>query len=173
MVIGQNAEKNPELIKRMVAEGHAVINHTYTYNYKKIYASSEGLIIDLDEANQVLESIIGHPAKLFQSPGGVDHLNQAYRNKLQESGYQSIGWNITGSDADPNELKPEQVYESVAKGLATTEKLHLAPIILLHDGTQLDTIKATPNSALGRYIQSRESVVAALPKIIKMLKSKG
>lgn len=172
MVVGQNAQKNPDLIKRMIAEGHAVINHTYTHDYKKIYSSPEALLEDLDEANRVLESIIGYPVKLFRPPGGVSHLNKAFRDKLQENGYQSIGWNITGSDSDQNGLKPEQVYSSVVSGLATTEKLHLTPIILLHDGTQLQTIQVTPNSALGRYIQNRESVIAALPEIIKTLKSK-
>ncbi|MEW5898595.1 MAG: polysaccharide deacetylase family protein, partial [Bacillota bacterium] len=55
MVVGSNAEKNPELIKRMAAEGHAVINHTYTHNYKKIYSSPDALVADLDRASQVLE----------------------------------------------------------------------------------------------------------------------
>jgi len=173
MVVGVNVEKNPELIKRMVAEGHAVINHTYTHNYKKIYASPEALIADLDQASRVLEKILGRPVKIFRAPGGPGRLTKAFYKKLKEHGYQLVGWNITGADSDPKGVTPEQVYEHVVNGLAKVEKMHLTPIILLHDGTQVDTIEAAANSALGKYIQNRKSVVEALPKIIELLKSKG
>lgn len=173
MVVGVNAEKNPELIKRMVAEGHAVINHTYTHNYKKIYASPEALIADLDQASRVLEKILGRPVKIFRAPGGPGRLTKAFYKKLKEHGYQLVGWNITGADSDLKGVTPEQVYEHVVNGLAKVEKMHLTPIILLHDGTQLDTIEAAANSTLEKYIQNRKSVVDALPKIIELLKSKG
>jgi peptidoglycan/xylan/chitin deacetylase (PgdA/CDA1 family) len=174
MVVGINAEKNPELIKRMSDEGHAVINHTYTHDYKTIYASPRDMLADLDKASQALEKILGHPVKLFRPPGGPANLTKDFYECLKEKGYQSIGWNITGSDSNPKGIKPEQVYDSVAAGLAKVEQMHLTPIILLHDGTQLGTAHTPPpDSALGRYIQNRESVVAALPKIIELLKSKG
>ncbi|MCL6447249.1 MAG: polysaccharide deacetylase [Armatimonadetes bacterium] len=173
MVVGSNAEKNPELIKRMVTEGHAVINHTYTHNYKKIYSSPDALVADLDRASRVLEKIIGHPVKIFRPPGGPGNLSKKFCQRLNEKGYQSVGWNITGGDSDPKGVTPEQVYENVARGLARVERMRLPPIILLHDGTQVETIEAAPNSPLGRYIQNRKSVVDALPKIIELLESKG
>ncbi len=173
MVVGSNAEKNPELIKRMAAEGHAVINHTYTHNYKKIYSSPDALVVDLERASQVLEKILGHPVKIFRPPGGPGHLTKKFYQKLNEKGYQSVGWNITGADSDPKGVTPEQVYENVARGLARAERMRLTPIILLHDGTQVETIEAAPDSPLGRYIQNRKSVVDALPKIIDLLESKG
>lgn len=173
VVLGLNAEKNPALIKRMVHEGHAVINHTYTHNYQKIYASPEALIADLDKASQALEKILGHPVKVFRPPGGPGNLTRPFYQKLKEKGYQSIGWNISSADTDPNGVTPEQIYKNIAWGLTKIEKMNLAPIILLHDGTQLETIEARPDSPLGKYIQNRESVIAALPKIIDLLKSKG
>lgn len=173
MVVGVNVEKNPELVRRMVAGGHAVINHTYTHNYKKIYASPEALLADLERASQVLEKILGHPVKIFRPPGGPGHLTRPFQKKLKENGYQSVGWNITGSDTDPRGVTPEEVFQSVANGLTKVEKLKLTPIVLLHDGTQLGTTEAPAGSALGKYVQSRESVIAALPRIIDLFQAKG
>jgi len=173
MVVGVNAEKNPGLIKRIAAEGHAVINHTYTHNYRKIYSSPDALIADLDRASLVLENILGRPVKIFRPPGGPGNLTKKFYQKLKEKGYQSVGWNVVGADSDPKGVTPEQVYENVARGLAKVEKMRLTPIVLLHDGTQVESIEAAPGSPLGKYIQNRKSVVAALPKIIDLLESKG
>ncbi|WP_410506314.1 polysaccharide deacetylase family protein [Haloimpatiens sp. FM7315] len=38
-VIGSLAERNPEIIKRTLKEGHSIGNHTYSHNYKKVYSS--------------------------------------------------------------------------------------------------------------------------------------
>ena len=172
-VVGSNAEKNPDLLKRITKEGHTVINHTYTHDYKKIYASPEALLADTEKANQVLEKILSHHEKFFRPPGGPGCLNTLFREKLKENGYQLVGWNVTGGDSDPQGVTPEQVYRKVAHGLARVEKLKLTPIILLHDGAQLSTIDVSPDSAIGKYVQNRESVVSALPRIIELLKQKG
>ena len=84
-----------------------------------------------------------------------------------------VGWNVIGGDSDPQGVTPEQVYYKVAHGLAKVEKLKLAPIVLLHDGAQLSTIDVSPDSAIGKYVQNRESVVSALPRIIELLNQKG
>jgi len=172
-VVGLNAEKNPDLLKRIAKEGHTVINHTYTHDYKNIYASPEALLADLEKTNQVLENILGHYEKFFRPPGGFGYLNKSFREKLKENGYQLVGWNVTGGDSDPQGVTSEQVYHKVANGLAKVEKLKLTPIILLHDGAQLSTIDVSPDSAIGKYVQNRESVVSALPRIIELLKQKG
>lgn len=172
-VVGLNAEKNPDLLKRIAKEGHTVINHTYTHDYKKIYASPEALLADMEKTNQVLEKILGHYENYFRPPGGPGYLNKLFREKLKENGYQLVGWNVTGGDSDPQGVTPEQVYHKVANGLAKVEKLKLTPIILLHDGAQLSTINVSPDSAIGKYVQNRESVVSALPRIIELLKQKG
>ncbi|HAG11840.1 MAG TPA: hypothetical protein DCK76_10825 [Desulfotomaculum sp.] len=172
MVIGKNAERNPDIIKRMINEGHAVINHTYTHDYQKIYSSPEALIADLDRANTVLENLVGQPVKIFRPPGGVSFLTHDFRSKLKESGYQSIGWNITGADTTPRALKPEEVYQSVSSGLILVEELHLTPIVLLHDGGQVD-VKAAASPSMETYITNREAVVKVLPEIIQLFKSKG
>jgi peptidoglycan/xylan/chitin deacetylase (PgdA/CDA1 family) len=173
MVIGKNAEINGELIKQMITQEHAVINHSYSHDYKIIYSSPDSLIADLDKNSNLLKALTGTSTGIFRAPGGPAHLTEPYRKKLQEKGYKSISWNITGGDSDPAGATTEQIYNNVATGLANAEKAHLTPIVLLHDGTQLSTTSAKPGSALDHYIKTRESVVAALPDIIKLFRDNG
>lgn len=172
-VVGENAAIHPDLIERMLREGHAVANHTYTHIYKKIYASPDALIQELDQCSQLLEPLTGHPVKIFRAPGGPQRLTPAMKVRLKEEGYTSIGWNMTGRDSDPAGITPEIVLETVTSDLDRVEQLGRTPILLLHDGTELHTLAVSEGSPVVRYIQNRQSVIIALPQIIKLFRERG
>ncbi len=173
MVVGKNAAINGDLVKKINDQGHAVINHSYSHDYKKLYTSPDNFVADLDKNKDLLKTLTGKEINIFRAPGGPAHLTKPYWEKLREKGYISISWNITVGDSDPAGVTPEQIYNNVVSGLAKVEKDHLTPIVLLHDGTQLSTTQAKPGSPLSHYIKSRESDVASLPDIIKLFKDKG
>lgn len=173
MVVGKNINHNPMVLQRILADGHGVANHTYSHDYNKIYRSPEAFVADLDENNKVIAKYTGKPAMLFRAPGGPDKLTQSFKNKLRERGYISVGWNISSVDSDPRGVSQNQVYNNIFAGLERVEHLKLAPIILMHDGTQLVTTEAKPGTALAAYIQNREATIGALPAIIDHFKSKG
>ena len=172
-VLGENAALHPNLIERMLREGHAVANHSYTHIYKKIYASPDALIEELDQTSQVLEPMTGHPVKVFRAPGGPQRLTAAMKTRLKAEGYTSISWNMTGRDSDPAGVTPEVILETVTSDLNRVEQLGRTPILLLHDGTQLHSLDVSEGSAVARYIQNRESVITALPEIIKLFRERG
>lgn len=173
MVIGKNAEKNPDLIKRILAEGHGLANHTYSHDYDKVYKSPEAFIEDLDKANQVLASISSKPVMVFRAPGGPQHLREDFWEKLRPRGYISVGWNITSADSDPHGVTPQQEYDNILKDLDRVERLKRTPIVLMHDGTQLSSLEAKPGTAAAAYIKNRESTIAVLPEVIDLFKAKG
>lgn len=173
MVVGMNVVKNPDVVRQILAGGDGLANHTYSHDYKKIYRSPEAFIADLNRCSDALQAITGQPVKVFRAPGGPENLKPAFWQAVKANGYYSVGWNVVGGDANPRGVTADQVYNNVVSGLDKVEKLHLTPIILLHDGAQLDTWNAPPNSATGRYIASREAVISALPRIIGLLKSRG
>lgn len=173
MVVGKNAKLNPRILQRTIADGHAVVNHTYSHDYTAIYQSADSFIADLDENNRVLAQYTGRPVMLFRAPGGPDKLIRDFTSKLQSRGYTSVGWNISAVDSDPNGVSSEQVYNNIVSGLERVERLRLSPIILMHDGTQLATTAARPGSPLAIYIQNREATLGALPAIIDHFKAKG
>ncbi|MGQ9556372.1 MAG: polysaccharide deacetylase family protein [Desulfurispora sp.] len=173
-VIGRNLEKNPDVASRIISEGHALLNHTYSHDYRYIYSSPENLLADLDKCRTLLKNQYNVTSMVFRPPGGTNMLNGDTRRLLAERGYRAVGWNITGADASPREVPATQIYQNVAGGLEKVEKMHLAPIILLHDGTQIDRRSAQkPHSSAAIYWHNRSSVVEALPKILDLLKQKG
>lgn len=68
-VIGQNAEKYPEIVKRAFNEGHEIGNHTYTHpdmNRIDRQKASE----EIEKTAHTIEEITGKKSVLFRSPGG-------------------------------------------------------------------------------------------------------
>jgi uncharacterized membrane protein (DUF485 family) len=57
-LIGQNAEKHPELVQRIVAEGHQVGNHTY-HHVDLLKADREKIAFEVDRTSQAIADSIG------------------------------------------------------------------------------------------------------------------
>ncbi|MFZ5597603.1 MAG: polysaccharide deacetylase family protein [Bacillota bacterium] len=172
-VLGRNVALNPDILQRIIDEGHGIGNHTYSHDYKIIYKSPENFIADLEKNNQLLEPHTGKQVKVIRAPGGPAKLGSKYRELLSQKGYVSVGWNITTADSSPKGVTPEQELKTFAGDLERVERLKLSPIILMHDGTQLTTTQAKPGTPLAFYVQNRESTIKALPQIIDILKEKG
>lgn len=173
MVVGNNVILNPDVLERIILDGHGVGNHTFSHDYDKIYSSPQSLLTDLEENNKVLNSFIGQPVKVFRAPGGPDRLNKNFIKVLDSHGYISVGWNVTSADTDPHGVSKEQVYQNIVSNLENIERMNLTPIILMHDGTQLTTTKAIPGSPLAKYVQNREATIGALPSVIDYIRLKG
>ena len=172
-VIGNNVDKNPEVLKRILDEGHIVINHTYSHDYKKIYASPEAFLADLERDNQSIAAVTGSGVKIFRAPGGPTKLSKSYFELLNKNGYKSLSWNVASNDTDPKGISPEQLIDNVEKGVIRIENLKRTPIILMHDGTEINLSADKPGNIVHNYIHSRESDVAALPAIIEFLQARG
>lgn len=68
-VIGKNAEKYPELVKREADEGHEIGNHTYSHpDMKKI--KPEDVVEEIEKTQDIIFEITGKKPVLFRSPGG-------------------------------------------------------------------------------------------------------
>jgi len=172
-VIGNNIERNPDVFKRIINEGHGVVNHTFSHDYKKIYASPGAFLDDLQQCNQVIATLTGNNVKIFRAPGGPSKLSKNYYNLLDKHGYRSLSWNVTSADSDPKGATAEQIYSNVVNGVINVEKMNRTPIILMHDGTEINPVQGVPGPAVQNYIRTRESDVTALPKIIEFLQARG
>ncbi|MCL6635765.1 MAG: polysaccharide deacetylase family protein, partial [Peptococcaceae bacterium] len=168
-----NIERNPDVFQRILAEGHHVINHSYSHDYKKIYTRPEAFLDDLEQANHAIAAFTGEECKIFRAPGGPSKLNKNFRELLNRKGYRSLGWNVASADTDPNGVSPEQIVQNVIEGVNRIESMKKTPIILMHDGTEINVNMDKPGTATKNYIRNRESDVAALPVIIEFLQEKG
>lgn len=173
VVIGNNIEKNPQVFQRILFEGHSVVNHTFCHDYDKLYQSPEIFLDDLDRCNQAIAAFGGNTDKIFRAPGGSSRLSKSFYDYLQINGYKTLDWNVSSADSDPKGVSPAQIIANVKNGVINIEKMEKTPIILMHDGTEINLHVDNPGEAVENYIRSRESDVAALPEIINFLKSRG
>lgn len=124
-VVGEMAEKYPELVKAEVAAGHCIGNHTYHHvNLTKI--SGENVAIELEACNEVLQRITGKVPRLFRPPGG-DYNHQVAEVSAALNSTMVLWTDDPGDYASPGAKVIEtRLLNNVKNG----------GIILVHDGIQ-------------------------------------
>lgn len=144
-MVGREAERHPEIVRRVVAEGHVVANHTWDHPHLEGMAEDR-FSFQIDHTNQVLEQVSGQDVVCTRPPYGSS--SPATVQRLAAHGQASIVWSADSSDFE----KPgvDAIVANSLKGLTP------GGIILLHDGGG-----------------KREQTVAALPRLIDELRARG
>lgn len=159
-VIGKMAETHPHILRRMQAEGHFVSNHSYSHDYKKIYASPAAFIEDIKKCDEVLASILGesYTSKIIRFPAGsFGKKKQLIREAVKDSGYEYLDWNALNGDAEALHVSTEKLMDRIVE---TTRSRDQA-VILMHDSnTKHTTVEALP--AILDYLQSQGYVFKTL-----------
>jgi len=138
--IGKNAEKYPELIKKILKNGHQLGNHSYQHNNDYGFLSTKKVIEDILKTQKILKEIVELDSKLFRPPFGVTNPNIA--KAVKKSDLQTIGWSIRSYDTAAKNA--DKVFEKINK------KIKKGDIILLHDTSVLSI------SVLEQLLQSLE-----------------
>ncbi|MCW3062099.1 MAG: polysaccharide deacetylase [Capsulimonas sp.] len=152
-VVGEQAEKYPELIKAEVAAGHAVGNHTYDH-VSLIKIPQEYVGTEIKACGEVLERIIGKPVHIFRPPGGV------YDHEVAETS-EALGYKMILWTDDPGD------YASPGSNVIETRTLdHVTNggIILLHDGIQ-QTVDVLPQ--ILKYLKGKGYEFVTIDQMIK------
>jgi len=134
-VLGENAQRHPEILQRAVAEGHEIGNHSWSHpNLAKL--SNEALRSQLQRTDDVITQAIGLHPKIMRPPYGELTPNQRqWVNR--EFGYKVILW-----DVDPLDWK-EPGPSIVAQRIIRETKP--GSIMLSHD-IHAQTITAMPET---------------------------
>lgn len=128
---GQWAEQNPELLKRMVQEGHELGNHGYSHKYHS-RLNLEQNKDEIIKAEKVIERIAGVKTRLFAPPYG--DFNKTTLQAAHSLGYKTIMWSIDTIDWRGDGV--DSIIRRVFKNP------HNGAFILMHPTE--DTIKALP-----------------------------
>lgn len=94
-VVGVNVEKQPALLRRVIAEGHEVGNHTYSHPHLHKMDKAT-LTEELAKTDQLLREVGGISPTLFRPPEGV--VNPAVKTAAQSGGYSLVLWTIDTRD---------------------------------------------------------------------------
>jgi peptidoglycan/xylan/chitin deacetylase (PgdA/CDA1 family)/uncharacterized membrane protein YbhN (UPF0104 family) len=90
-VLGRHAEAHPELIRRMIAEGHEIASHGYDHALLT-FASQTDVDLQLSRTEDSLAKALGEPAgaRLFRAPHGFR--NPFVGRATARRGYEVVGW---------------------------------------------------------------------------------
>lgn len=122
-VIGRKAVNHPELLRRIVEEGHTIANHSYSHHCLIALFSTQKLRTDIQRCNDAIRDITGHVPLFFRPPFGVT--NPRYAAVLKDLQMQSIGWSLRSMDT-----RAKNKYQLIRKIIS---KLKAKDIVLLHD----------------------------------------
>lgn len=149
-IVGKNAAMHPELVRRIVMEGHQIGNHTY-HHIDLLKANRRTVTDELAGTNELLFSITGIKPHIVRPPHGFR--DPVVLEVMAELELKVVEWSVMSRDwTNPG------VEEIVNR---TLDRITNGSVVLLHDG---DGIKSQA---------SRAQTVAATRLIIQQLKTKG
>ena len=167
-LVGVNAEHYPGLVRRIVAEGHEIGNHTY-YHPNLAICWPEHIRLELNATQLLLETITGRSTTLFRPPYAADtspsRLSELMPLKIaQDMGYLNVLENIDPQDwSKPGaDLIVQRVKQQRRDG----------SIILLHDagGDRSQTVAALPR--ILDYLHTRGDTVVSLGTLMGTTRDK-
>ena len=159
-VIGWDANKWPQILRREYAEGHEIGNHTYSHpDWENPNLSPTQIRWELYLTERLIESVVGAKSLLFRPPYGIDHQPEYAEEVSHLPIAQDMGYIIIGQKVDPNDWSQLTPGVPIPAKTIVENVLREAPkgnIILLHDGGG-----------------DRSQTLLALPQLIDTLRGQG
>ena len=125
-LVGNYIERNADLVRRMVAEGHIVGNHTMHHPDMSKIAQKEAFQKELqDLENLFLETTGKELPKFYRPPQGT--YSEANLKMAKELGYKTVFWSLAYVDWN-NDSQPTR-EQAFSKLLPRT---HDGAVVLLH-----------------------------------------
>lgn len=126
-VVGNFIADNPQLIQRMVSEGHTVGNHTMTHPDMSKISSVQAFQNELSSVEQLYKNIIGQDMpKLYRPPRGVYSTENLIM--ARELGYSTFFWSLAYVDwIQDQQPSKEEAFDKLIS------RVHPGAIVLLHN----------------------------------------
>ncbi|UOA33905.1 Poly-beta-1,6-N-acetyl-D-glucosamine synthase (plasmid) [Sulfitobacter sp. DSM 110093] len=153
-VLGNNAVKFPDLVKRILKEGHELGSHTYTHPNMGAVSASRATV-EINSTQLLLNGLTGKNMRLYREPymrsgGPITSREVASLLPLEEAGYVIAGMNVVPRDW------VAQTADGLADEIIRQVQSNAGGVVLLHDGGG-----------------DQSQTVAALPRVISELRAQG
>lgn len=125
-IVGNYLSTSPDLVKRMLEEGHIVGNHSY-HHPDMSAMDKEAFAKELGELETLYEQTVGEPMKKYYRPpqGKYSENNLKIAKKL---GYKTFFWSLAYVDWNTdNQPTHEEAFDKLLK------RVHPGAIVLLHN----------------------------------------
>lgn len=138
--LGQNLPRYPDIARRVVADGHAVGNHTWNHPYQALDGAAAAR--EIDETARHIAELTGTPLLIFRPPGGI--LDNGAVDYARRKNYVVVMWSIDTQDYQ------QPSAATLADRVLT--QAHPGAIVLMHDG----------GGNRGRTVEALGTIIAGL-----------
>lgn len=146
-VIGINAEKYPEVLKRISDEGHIIGNHSWDHkDFTKL--TPEERYDEIHKTELLIDRQLGSHRAMFRMPSGA--FNDDVVKDIAALGYYNIYWSVDTEDWSG--ISASAIKKNIK------DELRPGAIVLMHSSGQSKAISNT---------------VKVLPEVIEMLQKSG
>ncbi|MBB5870968.1 peptidoglycan/xylan/chitin deacetylase (PgdA/CDA1 family) [Allocatelliglobosispora scoriae] len=139
-LVGFRARDRPDLVRRIVAEGHTLCNHSWQHLFDLRKRTDQYILHDLGKTNDEIHKIVpGAPISWFRAPGG--NFTKHLVDLAGSLGMRSIYWKIDPRDWESAKFGHGSSMVNHIIG-AVQSQTRPGAIILSHDNGKPDTITA-------------------------------
>ena len=125
-LIGENVRRYPELARRIVKEGHAVGNHSYSHRSLQRLRRN-AIVVEIDRADAIIQSITGVRPRLLRPPYGALAPGLLGSGGLAaRAGHLVVMWSVQVADW--------RAPSALSVAARTLRRVRPGSIVLLHDG---------------------------------------
>jgi chitin deacetylase len=154
--IGKHLKLYPNIAKKVVAQGHAIGNHTWHHPYS---LNPSEATKEIEETATLIHQVTGVKTSLFRPPGGV--LNNGLSAYAQQQKYTVMMWSADSKDwntATSTSTMIDNVLRNARSG----------GIVLLHDGggNRWQTVEALP--VIIAEFKNRGYKFVTVPELLQM-----
>lgn len=153
--IGKNIEAHPDILKKIIEEGHTVGNHSYSHSPFFDFYRKKQVVAEIEQTDALIESVLGKKPILFRPPYGVT--NPSIRRALAVTKHKTIGWNIRSLDGGTKNEK--FIFDRIIK------RIKPGGIVLLHD-TSIQTVNVLEQ--LLSFLQKNNYSVVPLEELLNI-----
>jgi peptidoglycan-N-acetylmuramic acid deacetylase len=132
-VVGNYINTSPDLVKRMVQEGHIVGNHTFHHPDMTKKTDQKAFAEELDSLAALYEKTTGQPMKKFYRPPEGRYTTQNLK-MANDMGYKTIFWSLAYVDWYVDKQPSHE--EAMSK---LTKRIHPGAIVLLHSTSKTNS----------------------------------
>lgn len=132
-VVGNYLKTSPDLVKRMLSEGHIVGNHTFSHPDMSKISNMEAFQKEMSSVEELYKNITGQNLqKYYRPPQGKYSLSNL--KQANELGYKTIFWSLAYVDwyQDKQPTK-QQAFDKLLP------RIHPGAIVLLHSTSKTNS----------------------------------
>lgn len=122
-VIGDNARRHPDLIRRATAEGHEIANHTFDHRHPWTMSAAAARQ-QVRDCAMTIGDILGYPPRFYRPPHGRSR--SCMNKEAQVCGETPVAWDLSAIDWGP--------FGTAQRIAARLRRVRPGDIVLMHDG---------------------------------------